>query len=103
MKETGPKNFHFLKKLKVVTTITTFENLKIQTLVVIVVTTYETFLKITQSCDHDHNFWKFRIMQLVVTVVTTLGNFENMTKVVTTITTFLMLKSFKSRDCGHNF
>ena len=56
MNKTKQKNFDFLKPLKVVTTITTFENLKIQTLVVIVVTTFETFLKITQSCDHDHNF-----------------------------------------------
>ena len=43
MKKTGPKIFHFLEKLKVVTTITTCENLKNQTFVVIVVTTFETF------------------------------------------------------------
>ena len=59
MKETATKKIHFLKDLKVVTIITTFENWKNQTKVVIMVTTFETFLKITQSCDHGHNyFWQ---------------------------------------------
>ena len=46
MKETATKKNHFLKDLKVVTIITTFENWKSQTKVVIMVTTFETFSKL---------------------------------------------------------